>query len=295
MQESTVAMLAADTNKTIIVIHAGSKADFACPQKGFYIRVMKLRSRQGKPRRLEGGSLMHRLLEVYYQLKMWSDFPHDFIVDEAIKFGRYCIVAEEMSNLAQPEAEHIIQKFKEYAEYYINDTWKPIMVEQPFAKTIYEDESYHIIGESQIDLAAMDTAENGVPGLFVADHKTEEKHSVPDKLQDQGYMYAWWSEQPFVISNRIGLQEKKKDPFHREVLTYEEDQVQEWVQEIAEWAINTDRQLKSGYHPRQFAICHQYGKCTFADICAASESERERIINRDFFIGEDRDHFENAP
>lgn len=283
--------------KIIIAVHANSRNDFTCMAHGNYSRVLNLTPRIGKPRRLQGGSLMHRMLEVYYQLKQWTDLPHDFILAEAIKYGRYCITAEQMNNLPQDEAEHIIQKFIEYCNFYINDSWIPVMVEQPFAKTMYEDEKYHIIGESQIDLAAMDRNRDsgGIPGLFVADHKTEEKFSVPDILQDQGHMYAWWSDQPYVISNRIGLQEKKKDPFHRETLTYSKEQIDEWLEEVVTWAINTDLQIKAGYFPRQFKVCHQYGKCVYAPLCEAPKSERERIMNRDFETMPDRNHFKDQP
>jgi hypothetical protein len=277
--------------KTIIVVHANSRGDFACMRKGFYGRILNLTPREGKPRRLQAGSFMHRMLECYYQLKMWSDFPHDMIVEEAIRYGRYSLVAEQFNNLPQEEAEFIIRRFVEYCEFYQHDTWKPVMVEQPFAKTIYEDESYHIIGESQIDWAGSDPAPKGIPGIFVVDHKTEEKHSVPDTLQDQGHMYAWWSEQPYVVSNRIGLQEKKKDPFHREILSYDREKVQEWLEEVAGWAINTHIQIKQNYFPRNFSICHMYGKCIYAQICEGKLEDRERIINRDYISGEDRNHF----
>lgn len=280
-------------HRIIIMIHANSRNDFSCLRKGQYSRIMNLTPRAGKPRRLEGGSLMHRLLEVYYQLSMWSDYPFDFKVQEAIRYGRYCIVTEQMNNLDQSEAEFIIQRFKEYCEFYINDTWKPVMIEQPFAKTLYEDSDYHIVCESQIDFAGSDTAPNGgIPGIFVADHKTEEKMSIPDILQDQGNMYAWWSEQPYVVSNRIGLQEKKKDPFHREILVYDPPKIQEWVEEVVSWAINTDHQIKAGYFPRNFSMCHQYGLCVYAPICSAQPADRDRIIHRDFISGDDRNHFE---
>jgi len=284
-----------DYNKegqVIIVVHANSRNDFSCMKKGELSRVRNLNPRTGKPRRLEGGSLMHRLLEVYYQLSMWTDYAFDFKIDEAVRYGRYCIVAEQMNNLDQSEAEFIIQRFKEYCEFYINDTWRPYMIEQPFAKTMYEDKDYHIIGESQLDYAGIDTAPNGgIPGIFVADHKTEEKATNPDILQDQGYMYAWWSEQPYVVSNRIGLQEKKKDPFHREILPYTKEKVQDWLEEIVSWAINTDSQIKAGYFPRNFSMCHVYGLCIFANICMAQPGDRDRIINRDFVSGLDRTHF----
>lgn len=279
------------SDKTIIIVHAHSRADFSCYRKGQLARVMNLRPRSGKPRRLEGGSLMHRMLEVYYQLKAWSDFDENFIIDESVIYGRKCLVLEQMVNLDQVEAEFIIQRFREYCEFYRNDTWSPVLIEHPFIKTLYEDENYHILGESQIDFAGTDSKQGGVPGLFVADHKTEEKASVPDILQDQGYMYAWWSNQPYVISNRIGLQKKKEDPFHRETLVYDDIKVQEWVEEVTQWAIDTDQRIKSGFLPRNFALCHQYGLCVYHEICKARPEDRDRIINRDFIVVEDRNHF----
>src|SRR5687767_12112047 len=128
---------------TASLINSWSK----CPTLGHYhddlnLGLPEVKDDQGRTK----GSLAHYILEVYYQLKLWSDFSDASIEAEAIKYGRRRSV--ELA-LTADGIDTVLDTMKQYFEHYKFDTMKTVSVEQPFSRVFYEDDEIRVIDDVQ--------------------------------------------------------------------------------------------------------------------------------------------------
>lgn len=70
--------------------------------------------------------------------------------------------------------------------------------------------------------------------------------------------------------------------FARSITMRSEDQLEEWLENIAEWLRLAERFASTGKYPRNESSCHKFGGCPFRDICSKSPVVRQQFLDTDF-------------
>lgn len=226
------------------------------------------------------GTLIHKMLEVYYQLLQWSHTDtRETRRLEAIAFGRRAAV--DLVSLSTDDVETGIRTFNEYLAYYKDEDIQPVEVEAAFSRVLFENDEYQVLLEGKKDLVAV------LQGIkWVIDHKTTGKKGFLSGLSNQFFAYAWASDTNTVVINSIGTQKSDtskpvplKDRFRRLFVSFTQDQIQEWyenaVSAISLWL----KYMEIGKYPMNLTACQgKWGLCQFHAICSGDVADRERII-----------------
>jgi hypothetical protein len=263
-----------------------------------------------KPDYFEKGDLLHKMLQVYYNLRKyrirWSlnsskskkieSFTHADIVDICAFVGN--VYARRMQ-LDLEDVENVIVAFRGYCTYRSDDGWDRILaVEQTGLFELFENEEWKILYQVKIDLILELV---NVP-IMPVDHKSVGKRQSdvigPDgstfnqqQLSNQflGYTKALGTNN--IIKNDVGFQKTLKPPekFVRHLLSYTNDSLQEWVAESAWWLIRAAREQEIGLYPRNLTSCDKYGGCIFRYVCKSDRVLREEKLN---ILTEKRKHWD---
>lgn len=248
------------------------------------------------PDYIEKGDLIHRMLEVYYNLRKyrtrWSSntlFPrttqapvtHADVVDICVRVGRFCI---NRMNLPIDDAEIVIETFRSYCTYRVDDQWDRILaVEQIGSFILFENEEYKILYQVKIDLV-IELSNMPICGV---DHKSTSRHQSdvigpdgstfpPEALSNQfmGYCCALGTNN--FIKNEIGLQKtlKPSEKYIRKLMSYTNDNLEEWKAEAAWWLIRAERDSAIGVYPRNLTSCDKFGGCAYRAVCKSDRSLR---------------------
>lgn len=257
---------------------------------------------------LERGSLMHDMLEVYYGLrgprtfdtKIWQDLRESGIdVDGIMRapvpsstntdalYVAFCkqvgYWSAAQKDLAGDVVDETIYQFSEYTQFYKNDPWIALAVEEVGSKVMYEDESLKIIYNFKIDLVAQN-------GSMVApfDHKTGARRSEPTSLSNQFIGYCFGLGLTNIVINKIGFQKtlKPSERFQRFPLAISVARITEWVDNTVWWIKMWDRCNSEGFYPKDFTSCDKYSGCMFRKICESDPEARAWKLERDFFKGQ---------
>lgn len=271
----------------------------SCARKTYYSHELNLQTIE-KAEPLERGDLLHKMLEVYYGIKgkcarvdseLWQvvieaipdAHPDNFVGDPvqiAIDIGQF--FASKMT-LPLEEVEEIIYQFREYCNYYANDPWKPLAVEEVGSKMIYEDEEIKIVYNFKIDLI-------GEQGKIIApfDHKSSKRRGDPSSLSNQFIGYAFGIDSSHVVVNKIGFQKtlKPAERFQRIILTIDESRKKEWLENTIWWCKMLDFHKQANNWPMNLTSCDKYSGCVFANLCESSPEARDWKIERDYKVGE---------
>lgn len=238
--------------------------------------------------------MIHAMNEVYYELKMWSDFHHDRIVAEAIAYGRYKFTS---LNLPQELGEKSIQAFRAYAEKYQYEILQPLAVELPFSVVLYEDEKYVILYEGKRDLVAESQGE-----IETVDYKSSERGTAqegksprPPWITNQFAGYCWADQ--FGKSNTIRWRHiilTKEPRFEEEIINFTPARLEEWRQGAIYQVFQ--HIARGGLPIPNHAVC--FGgrtPCRYLRACLADPGEdRERVIKTWYKQGEKPyDHFDD--
>ena len=263
-----------------------------CARKMQYSFIYNLQPHE-KEEALEKGDLMHKMLEVYYSMKLdggpdrqspiWQELivgagisPDGDMVDVGVDAGLY--FASTMSIPSQV-AEEVIDQFKAYADYYAHDDWHPIAVEEVGSKVLYQSDDFKIVYSFKIDLVAE-------KGRIIApfDHKTGARRQEPTSLSNQfiGYCYALGTEN--IIVNKIGFQKtiKPAERFQRYILTVDKERIREWEENSIYWAMQYAQYWKDDFFPMNLTSCDKYSGCIFKRICETDPDNRAWKLKRDF-------------
>lgn len=276
-------------SKLILEISSSTLDDVqVCGRKCFYRKVRRITPLQTKES-LESGSLLHKMLEVYYNglIKLGQGFPTEAIIVEAIDAGRH--FGNELS-LPVPEIEVTIKLFMDYCQYYSGDTWIPLEAEKPFARPLYEDENIQIIYRGKVDLIVMTS--NGK--RRIVDHKKRSRNVRVPRLANQAMGYCWALGEDGFYLNSVGSQKslKLEDRMSRTLLSYNQDQLEEWRAESVYWAMTLHRYAESGYWPMQRVNCTLFNSvCDYEDICSKSPEAREIQIKMGYQVRERHELF----
>ena len=270
----------------------------------------RLVSQKGKSNSLEIGSLIHKVLEVYYK-HMINGFPRTTAIGNALIAGQlyingcpYC--ASHTDSETKPSCGHEVEEYpgmtntpeksesyktgwsfalqtcEQYFEFYKNDSFIPLGVETVKGEVLYEDDEIRILWKAKFDLI-VDTNQIGIVSM---DHKTFKQRRDKSSLSNQFTGQCLLLKSRNVIVNKIGLQTTLKidERLTREVISYSADRLNEWQSEILPYyAYKYIQFSESGYWPPDYTHCDtMFGPCPYKMVCEADTGMREEVLRINF-------------
>lgn len=271
---------------------------------------------KGRSNSLEVGSLIHKVLEVYYKHKL-KGFKTETAIGQAMTAGKmyidgcpFCSVmrTDEDGNTIKPECGHEIEEYpgvtntpenssgfttgwkfaldtcEQYFIHYRNDALIPLSAEDVRAAVLYEDDEIRIMWKAKFDLV-VDTNQIGIVSL---DHKTFKQRRAKSSLSNQFMGHCMLLSSRNVIKNNIGLQTtlKIEERLTREVISYSADRLIEWQSEILPYyAYKYIQFTETGFWPPDFTHCdNMFGACQFKSVCESNREMREEVLRNEFQI-----------
>ena len=269
----------------------------------------------GKSNSLECGSLVHKILEIYYESIINGHKKSDAIIngmtagDTYIQGCQYCTDFVPSDELLKPKCGHPINEFpgmrntppesegykvgwkwvlqtcEEYFEHYKNDYWVPLETEVVKRKILYKDDDIRIMWKAKLDLI-VDTNQ----GIYPVDHKTMKQRSDSLNLNNQFTGQCLIMDTRGMMINKIGFQKtlKPEEKFQRVLMPYSSDRLMEWQSEVLPyWAYQLLQYSETNYFPPNYSNCEgKYGNCVFHKVCSADRNMREVELKENFKIGQ---------
>ena len=268
----------------------------------------------GKSNSLECGSLVHKILEVFFLSQIAGHtraqaLGYAFAAGELYIQG--CSYCTDYKGDNKPSCNHepdeypglmntppdnekkpkrtgwkwVLQTMEEYFDYTKNDVWTPKEVELVKGKMLYEDDEIRVLWKAKLDLLA----ETNV-GIRPVDHKTMSQDRQSTKMHNQFMGQCFIEDVPSMVVNKIGFQLSKKpeERFKRVMWTYTRDHMLEWQSEIVPyWAYQYLSYEEGGYYPPRYVQCEgKYGTCEFCEhVCGVDRNLREAGLRAHFKIG----------
>ena len=271
----------------------------------FNVRMV---SAKGKSNSLEIGSLIHKVLEVYYKHKI-NGFNHSVSIGAGLTAGQlyitgcpYC--ADGMND--NPSCNHEAgeypgmqntpennEKFtvgwkfaldtcEQYFDFYKNDAFIPLSAEQVKGEVLYEDDEIRVLWKAKFDLIE-DTNQIGIVSM---DHKTFKQRRDKSSLSNQFMGQCLLLKSRNVIVNKIGLQTTLKinERLTREVVSFSSDRLLEWQSETLPYqAYRYVEYMESGYWPPDYTHCdNMFGACMYKGVCESDRGMREEELRLNF-------------
>jgi len=260
-----------------------------CFRKAQYSFIYNLAPHE-KEESLEKGDLMHKMMEPYYGMlgpqkydtPVWRELieagvkPIGDPVQRAIEAGMY--FSTKLS-IPMETAEEVIKQFRDYCEFYRNDVWHPLAVEEVGSKLFHEEEDLQIIYNFKIDLIAE-------KGNIVApfDHKTGKMRKDPISLSNQFIGYCYALNCNHIVMNKIGFQKTltPAERFQRFVFNIDNDRIEEWRKNAIWWVKRFQECIEEENYPMNLTSCDKYSGCIFKRICESDPGSRDYKLARDF-------------
>ena len=307
-----------ETNDTIEVEHKITKKGIildsqvlttlmSCARLTDYRFNLHLQPLNGKSKSLEMGSIVHKILEVFYQNQI-KGFKRDVSIQGGFAAGmtfiagcKHCSDFIPTDEQPKPVCGHQIDEYpgvslgdddikttldtmEQYFEHYRNDSWVPLEIETTKGKVLYEDDEIRILWKAKLDLIA-DTGQ----GIFSVDHKTMSQRRDTLSLNNQFIGQCHVMGTRGVLINKIGFQKSLKpaDKFTRVLISYSANRLLEWQSSILPYWVKLMLMFdESGYFPPNFTHCeNKYGFCMFKGVCEADEHMREEELKLHFKVG----------
>lgn len=267
---------------------------------------------RGKSNSLEVGSLIHKVLEVYYKHKI-KGFPRTTAVGNALTAGQmYILGCPHCSNFTDPDSKptcgHEADEYpgvtntpeqndryivgwrfaldtcEQYFEHYKNDSFKVLSAEKVKGDIIFEDEEIRVLFKAKFD-TIIDNADIGEVSM---DHKTFKQRRDKSTLSNQFCAHCVLLNSRHVLVNKIGLQSSLKieDRLTRELVSFSRDRLSEWRNEIVPYyAYKYIEYTEAQSWPPNFSHCETlYGPCPYKQVCEADRNVREEILRGEYMI-----------
>ena len=172
----------------------------------------------------EKGTVISRCLEDYYKQPEITGS----ILKEICEKNIY-----NSNSLDEVSRLHIQMRFLKYAQYYKNEQWKVVAVEEGFSSVLYEDKNFKFIYEGRPDLV-VSLQDNR---LAIIDHKSESRSDNLYFYNNQALGYCWATGVRIFTYSYFGLQETggPKDWFRRSSIVFEDKQIQNWEENTISW------------------------------------------------------------
>lgn len=285
------------TNKIRVVLDATTYNAFRLCEEFLNLRHnhnLVPQTGMGKP--IEMGSMMHHILEAYYKGKR-DKLSRDKCVQGALQIAQTfitgcesCIALNCTQHKDNPfkgiqaatieDAHYVVKTFRDYEEFWKNDSWTTLQTEYVKSAVIYEDDELSLLWKAKIDwLVDTDT------GIFSVDHKTASRREEGTTLDNQFIGQCVVTKQTRMYRNVIGYQTslKPNEKFTREAVNYTKSRIAEWILEVAAYSYDLAALQESGRYRHNFTACRRkYGDCIFRRVCEGEPTDRQRLIEEQF-------------
>lgn len=289
----------------------------SCARLTDFTHNLNLQPISGKSNSLEAGSIMHKILEVYYNHLM-KGFDRKLAIENGLTAGltyatgcKYCTDFTPTPEQPTPSCKHkpdeypgvrntppestnkpyqitgynhVLKTAEEYFEYYKNDHWVTLEVENVRRKILYEDDEMRILWKAKLDRLC-DTNQ----GIYPVDTKTMKQRRDTISLNNQFMGQCLLTDSRSVIIDKVGFQTslKPEEKFTRPMVNYTSDRLMEWQSQILPyWANMYLIYIETGYWPPNFNHCEsKWGYCIFKDVCEADRGMREEELKLNFVVG----------
>jgi hypothetical protein len=262
-----------------------SKLDLflACHYR-YYVRYVLNRAERKKSEALDKGSLLHEGYDLYYSL-LQKGAPFNDRMHACLHKMREISANPNLCHLEDEDIALVTSAAMENLEYwrFEDEQLEIILVEQPFAHCIYEDDYVRIILSGKIDILC------NFPGLgnnasyvnLPIDHKSFSRASEVLRLSNQFMCYADAVGSNYLYVNRVGLQKTVPpgEKFVRKMLSYDEAILQEWKEGVKDIILNEYLPcVAANRWSQNFTSCFKFNrKCESYEICDTSGSEAKEF------------------
>lgn len=239
-------------------------------------------------RKMDMGSLMHDLYKVYNSKLMVGE-------DHEAAQSAACDAFHELEQdyeLDSVDTHTVKAAFIEHSNYKRDPRRHILSVETPETKLLYEDEVLRIAYVTKIDVH-----EEGQNYRAPKDYKTEHRRNDPSKLRNQFVGYAWATGDKRIIVSKIGFQKSLKpdEKFRDYVFTYDDSELNEWLEETVEWArhmIELVQGTRKAIKAR--TQCDNFGGCKYKGVCGIAPEGRIYALKANFREGKPWSPFNEA-
>ncbi len=275
---------------------------------------------------LEKGGLLHKMMELYDGLMSNSALnldadtwqllstangftgTDDFIESYRLEKNKrniinFCLRAGQFfaskMQIDTETSDNVMFQFNAYCEFYTNDPWETLAVEEVGARLLFENAMLKIIYTGKIDRLVQQ-------GNIIApmDHKSSERRGSVSSMSNQFIGYCFLLNVNHIIIDKIGFQKtlKPHERFQRFILQIDQGRIDEWVDNTvnailvhllttvtdnveAELYFQTLRaRIKSPL--MNLTSCDKYSVCIYSQICESSPEGRSWIKERDYIVRE---------
>lgn len=232
---------------------------------------------------IERGSLCHDILQTYYREFRTSRNKISSQI-KGLEYGRAKIT--HYDNIDIPRGIEILDTMREYFNFYMNERWIPIDVEQIHKKVIYEDDEIIVLYVGKIDVSV--GGESADIPLMPVDHKTYDRWFEPLATENQFTGYATLLSVNWITVNKIGFQKSytSDKKFRRIKLQYNEAKKEEWIHNTAALVKDLVFSMENDRYPMRRTQCGLYGGCKALPICNIDPRARAGIIEKMYKVTE---------
>ena len=193
----------------------------------------------------------------------------------------------EESNSEPDDVNILLYAIENHCDYWRaedENCLEVLAVEQPFAYTLFEDDSIRIIISGKIDLLVNYNAigHNASYERLPIDHKTFSRDSIVLRKSNQFINYSAAVDSNYLVVNRIGLYDPNiKNPktaeerFKRLPLSYDPIYIQDWKDNLTKMLLNEYLScVAEDSWPEKPTSCNKFNRlCEYFDICDSSGKE----------------------